>query len=83
MSSQSDFGNNVEGVPLREEWSSGLEDEENDSGYAGFGELDSDVGESLYPETQPLHVQGAVERQTDEEFCGVEFQPDNVHYGKE
>lgn len=60
-----------------EQWSAGLADEEN-SGDESFEALDAESVEAMYPETQPLHVEGDVAEQSDDEFADVELHPDNI-----
>jgi hypothetical protein len=59
-----------------------VEDEEN-SGAFSFSEMDKDWDEGVFPETQPLHVEGNVDEQQDEELTYVELQPDNIQHGPE
>ena len=65
-----------------ETWSPGLEDEEN-NGYMSFSEQDQDWNEGLFPETEPLQVEGQSEDQSKEEFSDIELKPDNIQYGPE
>ena len=39
-----------------QQWSPGLEDEENNYGLNSFSDQDNDWDEGLWPETQPLHL---------------------------
>jgi hypothetical protein len=64
-------------------WSEGIEDEEN-VGEASFAELDDDWDEGVFPETQPLTVQGTATEQDNEELSSyMELQPDNLQHGPE
>lgn len=58
-------------------WSEGIEDEEN----LELEKNEDTSGEGVFPETQPLHVEGRSDEQTDEEFSGRQLEPDNIQHG--
>jgi hypothetical protein len=71
-------------VPSKDadQWSSGIDDEEN-SGYMSFSDVDEEWPEGLFPETEPLTIEGQAQAQSSEEFSDIELKPDNIQYGPE
>ncbi|HEY9793208.1 MAG TPA: hypothetical protein V6D22_22600 [Candidatus Obscuribacterales bacterium] len=65
-----------------EQWSPGIEDEEN-SGFMSFSEQDKNWTEGVFPETEPLNVQGDADEQSSEELSHIELRPDNIQNGPE